>query len=722
MIQWGPASNGRGYYLWQDKATIGFSLTHLSGIGCPIGSDFPILPWSQELQNSPGEINRPYAEFVQGFDHDKEEAHPGYYAVHLANGTKVELTVSDRAGIARFEFPPRVKAALLVNTGGSANTNVNMQGLPAFAREQNVSSVNVSGDEALSGSVTSWGFCSGPAHYTVYMAAKFDHPFQRFDTWHDAKIEKNQRVAEGKSTGAWLDFGDHRQIQMKIGLSYVSEEGAVANLDKELPGWDFDAVHTGARDRWTAILSQVSAEGGTSDQYKIFSTALYHIFLAPTLFSDANGDYLGFDSKKHSLSGTGQLAQYANFSDWDTYRGTVQLQALLRPKTVSDMMQSLVNDSVQGGFVPRWPLANQSTYEMAGDSSNILLSSSYAFGARDFDAKTALQYMVQGGTKPEKDDTTFGYVHYYMPVERAFLSEYLRLGYVPTTDPLSVSRTLEYANDDFAIAQLAKNLGNRAIYLHFMEQSQNWKNLLDPQSGWMRPRLKDGSWLKGFDVWRALPKQNTWGPGWPQYGFEEGNTSQYTFTLPFAYPAEFAAIGGDDEVVSRLDRFFCNRPKTRNDDCFTATDEPDFITPYAYVFAGQPWKTQEVVNRLVEGAFDTSPSGLPGNDDLGATSALYIWNALGMYPVIPGVGGVVLGSPMFRRALLHFGDGRTLSIEGLGSGLYVQKVAINGATYQNSWLPLSSLHSGTTDLQFTLGTEPNKDRGKSQSERPPSFR
>jgi putative alpha-1,2-mannosidase len=238
----------------------------------------------------------------------------------------------------------------------------------------------------------------------------------------------------------------------------------------------------------------------------------------------------------------------------------------------------------------------------------------------------------------------------------------------------------------------------------------------------MRPRLVDGTWLRPFDVWLALPKQNTWGQSGFQYGFEEGNTTQWSFMLPFDFPEEFAAMGGDDEVMARLDRFFCKQPAPVSASCFTAANEDDFVTPYAYVFAGAPWKTQEVVPRFVESAFKTTPDGLPGNDDLGATSGLYVWNALGFYPVVPGVGGVVLGTPMFKKAVLRLGDGRTLNIEGAGEGFYVQKVSLNGAPYSGTWLPISSLQSGTTDLQFTLGPQPNKERGTSVADRPPSFR
>ncbi len=364
MIQWGPSTNKSDYYFRNDRTTYGFSLTHLNGVGCPVGADVPILPWSDEPRRSPGVENNTYEEFIQTLEHATEEAHPGYYAITLGNGVKVELTVNERAGMARFSFPPGINAAVLVKTGESADTDVHMAGLPSFGRENNKSLVEVLDDNALTGWATSWGFCVSPAHYSLHIAAKFDVPYRRFDTWHDNQMQRNQRLADGKQTGAWLDFGDRHEVLMKIGLSYISEAGALANLNTELPEWNFDAIRARGRESWTRALNHISVEGGSADQYKIFATAVYHILLTPTLFNDDDGNYLGFDQKVHSLTGSKQAEQYANFSDWDTYRNTLQLQALLVPKVASDMMQSLVNDAVQGGWIPRWPLANQSTYEM----------------------------------------------------------------------------------------------------------------------------------------------------------------------------------------------------------------------------------------------------------------------------------------------------------------------------------------------------------------------
>jgi predicted alpha-1,2-mannosidase len=498
----------------------------------------------------------------------------------------------------------------------------------------------------------------------------------------------------------------------------VSEANALNNLDKEIAGWDFDAQHARARGVWTAMLDHVKIEGGEPDQRTIFATGLYHELLSPNLFSDENGDYTGFDRKTHTLAGTKQKAQYANFSDWDIYRDTVQLQALLTGSREGDMMQSLVNDAEQFGWLPRWPAESESIYAMGGDSATAVISSVYAFGAHNFDTAAALKYMVKAGSVPDRD-LPFGR-RYNETTERPHLKEYLKLGYVPNDDPISCSRTLEYSNDDFAIAQFARSVGDMAVYRRFLKQSENWRNLFDPETRWIRARNADGSWLVGFDPEKSLPRQTVTSVDTDQVGFEEGNTSQYSFMVPFDYPELFKRMGGDEVVQARLDKFF-SKLRCWGDPCFNMENEPDFVTPYAYTFAGAPWKTQEVMERIESDTFKTTPDGLAGNDDLGATSGVYVWNALGLYPAVPGVGGVALGAPMFRRATVRFADGRTLVIRGEGTGPYVQSVTLNGAAYASTWLPLKALKAGISELVFTLSSKPNLERGKSVSDRPPSF-
>ena len=392
----------------------------------------------------------------------------------------------------------------------------------------------------------------------------------------------------------------------------------------------------------------------------------------------------------------------------------MQLQALFDPERESDMMQSLVNDAAESGWYPRWPAANDVTYVMGGDSPVILLSSSYAFGAKSFDVETALKFMVKAASHPG--------IGPHGDSERPFLAEYLDLGYVPNDkDPISASRTLEYASADFAIAQFARNTGHESEYKKFLKQSQDWKNLLDPQTYWIRPRNSDGSWQEGFDADRSLPKRSDFPNSTDQKGFEEGNTYQYSFMIPFDYPALFEAMGGEAQVEPRLDKFF-SKLRCWGEPCFNMENEPDFVAPYVYAFAGKPWKSQEVIARIAKETFKTTPEGLPGNDDLGATSGVYVWNALGFYPAVPGVGGVVLGTPMFDKATLHLSGDRTLVISREGSGVYVQSVSLDGAPYSSSWLPISRLHTGTTQLRFTMGEKPNEERGAGVADRPPAFR
>jgi predicted alpha-1,2-mannosidase len=710
MVQWSPDTGDNGWYLYDKTKIYGFGMTHLSGAGCSLYGDIPILPTTQELTTSPATALESYA---QSFNHEHEDPHPGYYSVTLGDGIEIALTVTDRAGIARIRFPQGSNARLLVNSGGSANSDVHIGTIPPVGREQDGNQIKVTGDNVITGSTTSGGFCGSPTRYTLYFAAKFEQPFTSFSTWNGDAIKKNQREASGKHTGAWLDFGNQHQVQLKIGISYVSEANALANLNEEIPGWNFNEVRAQARSTWTKLFDQVAVEGGTPDQRKIFYTGLYHMLLAPNLFSDDNGEYIGFDRKVRSLASTTQHAQYANFSDWDIYRNTIQLQSLLAPTRAGDMMQSLVNDAEQSGWFPRWPAANDVTYVMNGDSPAILLSSVYAFGGHNFDAKTALKYMVKAATEPGKGP--------HNNEERPYLTDYLKLGYVPIDkDASAASRTLEYASDDYAIAQLARNLGDTATYEKFLKQSQSWKTLFDPETRWIRPKNSDGTWLQGFDAEKSLPKRPNAPVSTDQDGFEEGNTYQYTFMIPFDYPELIKHIGSDSATTPRLDKFF-SKLICWGEPCFNMANEPDFVTPYAYVFAGQPWKTQSVVTRIEQQTFNTKSDGIPGNDDLGATSGVYVWNALGLYPGIPGVGGMLIGTPMFPSATIHFGDGRTLDIHATGTGPYVQQVLFNGKPNNDSWLALSEIGTGPSKLEFKLSSEPNKQRGLLRNERPPNF-
>ncbi len=503
-----------------------------------------------------------------------------------------------------------------------------------------------------------------------------------------------------------------KPLLVKAGISYVSVENAAANLRTEIPAWSFEAVHQKAIQRWTLALSTLQTTGGTPEQRVLFSTGLYHMLLSPTLFSDANGDYTGFDGKVRRLKV--DEAQYANYSDWDIYRNVVQLHALLFPHTSTQMMQSLVRDAEQSGWLPRWPAANDVTYVMGGDSSAILLSEAYAFGTRRFDTATALKYVIKGAT-------TFG-KGLHGGYERPFLDEYLKNGYLSLdngANESAASNSLEYYNADFAGSRLGAELGDTETADRLFRSSQNWRRLLDKDSGFIRPRQQDGSFLTPWDPDHLAPHHTNWDKD-DQMGFEEGSAWQYTFMLPYDYAGLFSALGGPQVVIPKLDKFF-EKVSGWALPNYTVTNEPDFCAAYAYDWAGVPWKTQQVIDRVQRETFFNRPNGLPGNDDLGATSGVYVWNALGMYPAIPGVGGMALGTPMFPRSLIRFGDGRTIEVLANGKGIYVQSVTLNGRDYHTTWLPLTALAAHSNRLVFEMGEQPNKNWAAQPADAPPSF-
>ena len=704
MMQWSPDTRPDGRYHDQDATIRGFSLTHISGAGCTVYADVPVLPWVEKMDGA-GSPN----DWTVPFSGANEQAHPGYYSVTLANGVKTALAVAMRSGFGQFVFPAEGAHRLLFKVGLSATVN-------DPKRESDSSTIDIMGDGTVSGTVHSGGFCQSDTNYALYFVARFAKPFSSYGTWTGGpsnELSAGSRSASGHRAGGYVEFaGGQGPVLMKIGISFVSVENAAKNLESEIPGWDFDAVRAAAQRSWTQIFDRVQTEGGSAEQRAIFYTGLYHMFLSPNIFSDVNGDYVGFDGKTRQLP-AGQ-AQYANFSDWDIYRSLVQFHAWLLPAQTSQMMQSLVRDAQQSGWLPRWPVANDVSYVMGGDSSAILLASAYAFGARDFDTAAALRFMLKGATNPAAGP--------HDNFERPQLNDYLKKGFVPVDDQqeFGASITLEYASADFAVSQFASALGDKDHAGALLRSSQNWRNLFDPESGFIRPRTVDGAFLGDWNPDTLEPHHRKTWDKFDQMGFEEGSTWTYTWMIPHNYAGLFQAMGGNQNVLPKLDKFFLyvngwGKP------AFTVANEPDFSSPYAYLWAGAPWKTQEVIDRIRRETFSTKTDGLPGNDDLGATSGFYVWNALGLYPVIQGVGGVALGTPMFRRATLKLGDGSVLEIASTGEGIYVQSAKLNGQPYESAWLPIAKLRTGMNRLEFLMGTQPNHSWATQPENLPPSF-
>ena len=527
----------------------------------------------------------------------------------------------------------------------------------------------------------------------------------------------------GLQSGAWVSFNtrNQRDVRMKVGLSYVSTANANANLAAEDPGWNVAAVREATRGQWDQLLNRIRIGGGTPTQQTEFYTALYHALLEPSTFSDANGQYPGFDNQIHRTN-RGQV-QYANFSGWDVYRSEIPLLAMIVPEQTSQMMTSLLNDQAQGGWLPKWGFANDYTDVMNGDAADPILAEAYAFGARDFDAQAALAAMVKGATVVPTP-AQLGQGSY---AERPQLSDYQSLGYVPNTTQSSLSpvdngasETLEYSTADFAIAQLAKDLGDNVTYNQFMTRSQNWTNLFNVDTGYIQPRDASGQFPQGAPTTDGIGN-------FGQSGFQEGNAAQYTWSIPQNIQGLITAMGGPAAATSRLDAFFTYLQAGPDQPYDWAGNEPSLGTPWVYDYLGQPTKAESIVHTLLDTTYADTPGGEPGNDDLGAMSSWFVFASLGMYPETPGVPELDLNAPIFPRAQLNLPSGNQviLSAPGASTSAYVQGLSVNGRPWSNTWLPAGLLtgprRGGPTTFAFTMGTAADSTWGTAPTDAPPSY-
>ena len=477
-------------------------------------------------------------------------------------------------------------------------------------------------------------------------------------------------------------------------------------------------------------LRQIEIEGGTDEQRRVFTTALYHASMTPTTYSDVNGEYTGMDRKVHRIAPT-QSVQYANFSGWDVYRSQFQLLTWLDPKRGSDIAQSLYNQSRQdNGRWDRWTHLSGATHVMNGDPAAPAIADIYSFGGRAFDARAALQSLVRAADVPTKEDLS----HDGCPVEcvgqRPGLDQWLKLHYIPAGAPAwgPAADTLEDVTAEFSISALAGHLGESAVQQRFLDRAQYWKNIWNPNAapdgGYFMNRNADGSWPKVQDDHDKAPRDFT--PS-TEDGFVEGSAAQYVWMVPFNVAGLFQQMGGHDKAVARLDRFFYNErgqpAVTKSGPLHAELDnEPSIETPWLYDFAGQPWKTQQLVRQVLNTIWPNAPNGIPGNDDLGEMSSWAVFAMMGFYPEIPGRAELVLGSPIFTQVTVHRanGDVHIIATAASTNTPYVQSLKINGKPSTKTWLPESFALKGGT-LEFTLGSTPNKSWGVSPGDEPPSF-
>jgi len=685
MLAWSPDTTSgnkisSGYW-YPDKFIEGFSLTHFSGRGVVCLKDIPFMPTIQAVTKSPGPN---FTQFALAFSHQNEQAAPGYYRVKADNGIETELTVSLRAGLAQFVFPADSPATLMIRAG---------------------SSVTISDNEVSGYRHTAIG--GGKRPYTIYFSARFEQPFRSARTWKD-EVLGNETAVSGKDCGAVLSFDParHPTVRVRVGISYVSVENARANLAAEIPDWNFAAVRQQTDAAWNKELNRIQVEGGDATRQTIFYTALYHTFIHPNVINDVNGQYTGMDEKVHTVA-TGRV-QYQNIPGWDQYRSHAPFMAMLTPKESSDVMQSLVNYAQQdagvranGGGLPRWQQVNRNSGGMIGDGAPIIISSAHAFGATNFDTRAALVAMEKNASQPGTTSDGFAV--------RKELEDYLTLGYAPD----AVSVTLEYGNADYAIAQFARALGDEQKYARYLRQSQNWTNLFNPEKQMLWPRNADGSWHKALSEGEVTDMKQT---------YVEASAEQTLWMVNYNLPELIERIGGKEKAVARLDRFFTQLNAGMRSEYAYMGNEPGEGIPWVYNFAGAPANGQKVIRRVQTELFTDQPSGLPGNDDAGSLSSWYMFSALGFYPMIPGIGGLAVSSPEFSKATIHLQNGAKIEIVGKNASkenCYVQKVELNGKTWESSWIPWSALSAGGT-INFSLGNKPTS-WGEDARQAPPSF-
>jgi predicted alpha-1,2-mannosidase len=697
-------------YRYEDTTILGFSHTHFSGAGHSDLGDFLLQPIAGEVRLDPGEIDKPESGYRSRFSHNTEEAHPGYYAVTLADyGVRAELTTTARVGVHRYTFPSGQPAHVLMDLRSSI---YNYPGKVLWAR------IRLRKDGTITGMRETRGWAPGRQ---LYFAMRFSQPLAGHELYDRESLPIDYKgfqtpgtgpadiqAIEGRGLVGVFDFGQLKQpLIVTLALSPTSEEAAIANLHAEVQDFDFDAIRAKARQSWEAALSVVNVQASSSIREQ-FYTSLYHSLMAPSISMDVDGSYRGPDNQVHKADG---FHFVSSFSLWDTYRAEQPLMTLIQPESQTvDIVRSLMESQKESpfGILPIWQFQGIETWCMIGYHAAPEIADAYMKGIRGFNANQALDAMVSSAT--------------YAPY--GHLADYMKLGFVPVDkDGEGVSKTVEYAYDDWTIARMARQMGRIDVAKAFEKRAQNWRNVFDANAGFVRPRNSNGSYREPFDPARA-------GVG---SGFTEGNAWQYSWYEPQDEAALIQFLGGDEKLVAKLDAMFDAKvdPKQYADvediagmiGQYIHGNEPSHHLAYLYNYAGQPWRSQERLKQIVQSQYKPAPDGLVGNDDLGQMSAWLIFTSLGFYPVTPASNEYVIGRPFVDQATLNVPNGKQFRViaENLSDkNSYVSHVTLNGKPLPRSFLRHEEIVAGG-ELRFTMDAEPNKAWGLSPDARPYSM-
>lgn len=671
-------------YHYDDTTLNGFSHTHLSGTGCIDLGDILFRPTTLQPDFQAEKLCQPAA-----FSHHDEKASVGYYSVLLKDeGIKAELTATTHTGIHRYTFPKGETARILIDLAHLLDNEYIYE-----------AELEQTADNEITGMRRTRGWTD---NQYVYFVAQFSKPFQAVDLVSNQQKVEGQGKLTGNNLQAILTFDtqDGQSIVAKVGLSLVSTDNARLNLESETKGFDFDAIHTAARQQWQQALSAITVEGSDTKHLKNFYTALYHAMVVPNTVSDVNGEF-----RRHNMQ-TGHVAdgqvQYSTFSLWDTFRAWNPLMTLIDTTLVNHMVNSFLDIYDASGELPIWPLSAGETGTMIGYHAVSVIADAYLKGIRGFDAEKALEAMTVSSEKNKKG-----------------ADYYIKYGFIPSNiKKESISCLLEFAYDDWCIAQMAQAMGKDDIYRKYIERSQNYIHVFDGSTKFFRPKRMDGNWETPFnpvEVGRAYTEATAW---------------QYRFFVPHDVNGMIQLFGGMEPFSAALDSIFTVSSQIDGElsditgliGQYVHGNEPSHHIAYLYNYIGQPWKTQEMTRRLLDEMYQPTPEGIIGNEDCGQMSAWYILSSLGLYSVCPGSNEFALTTPLFEKAVVRLANGKMLTIRANNprKNRYIDAVKLNGQTIDTNFITYGQLMEGG-ELNFTLTGKPNQQRGTQATSFPYSY-
>ena len=680
MVQLSPDIGIPGWdriagYFYQDSIISGFSHMHLSGTGAGDLYDILVMPTNSRFDKR---IEANSFKPFSSYSHDKEAASPGYYTVDLLDyGIKAELTATKRTGLHRYTFPKDDSTQIHVDLGYALNWDSPTE-----------THLNVVNETTIEGYRKSSGWAKDQR---VYFVIKVSKPFKSYQLFKNDSLTISP--VTHKNTKIILDYitSDGEEIILKTGVSSASIDGAYKSLETEAPDFDFDRIKIEAEHKWENQLNKINISVADDTKKRIFYTMLYQSMLAPTLLSDLDGNYKGANDSIMKADG---FDRYDTFSLWDTYRAAHPLYTIMHPDRVSDMVNSMLAHFKETGLLPVWSMQGNETNMMIGYHAVPVIVDAYFKGITNFDAQLAYEACIASATDASRE-----------------IDKYMALGYVPVGeggDDWSVSKTLEYAYDDWCIAQFAKALGKTDDYNTFLKRSENWRNVYDAESTFMRPKLENGNFIADFD-----PKDYS-------AHFCESNAWQYFWSVQHNIEGLTERVGGHEIFERKLDSMFSLEPlpndvlpifSTGMIGQYAHGNEPSHHVAYLYNYVGKPWKTQKLVREILETQYQNEPSGHCGNEDCGQMSSWYVFSALGFYPVNPAQGVYAFGSPSVDSATLNLENGKTFKITVLNNSpkhIYIQSVTLNGETLETNFITHKQIIEGGA-LQFEMGSEPNKN-------------